>query len=128
MNILLIGKTGQIGGELAKLLPELGTVMAIGREEVDQLFGSALGDLRGGDERFVTPLAGVNEHDLRRGTDHGLDHVAGGDLGAAGRLDDLVGGRVGVSGLLVEATRPARGEHEDQQQPVEKRHDSGGTP
>ena len=35
MNILLIGKTGQIGGELAKLLPELGTVMAIGREEVD---------------------------------------------------------------------------------------------
>ncbi len=35
MNILLIGKTGQIGGELAKLLPELGTLMAIGREEVD---------------------------------------------------------------------------------------------
>ena len=35
MNILLIGKTAQIGGELAKLLPELGTVMAIGREEVD---------------------------------------------------------------------------------------------
>ena len=35
MNILLIGKTGQIGGELTKLLPELGTVMAIGREECD---------------------------------------------------------------------------------------------
>ncbi|MFQ5924111.1 MAG: SDR family oxidoreductase, partial [Anaerolineales bacterium] len=35
MNILLIGKTGQIGSELAKLLPELGTVMAIGREECD---------------------------------------------------------------------------------------------
>ncbi len=35
MNILLLGKTGQIGSELAKLLPELGTVMAIGREECD---------------------------------------------------------------------------------------------
>ena len=35
MNILLLGKTGQLGGELAKLLPELGSVMAIGREECD---------------------------------------------------------------------------------------------
>ncbi|MCH8338579.1 MAG: dTDP-4-dehydrorhamnose reductase [Chloroflexi bacterium] len=35
MNILLLGKNGQIGGELAKLLPDLGTVMAIGREECD---------------------------------------------------------------------------------------------
>lgn len=36
MKILLIGKQGQIGGELAKRLPNLGEVIAIGREECDE--------------------------------------------------------------------------------------------
>ena len=35
MKILLIGKNGQIGSELAKRLPSLGDVTAIGREECD---------------------------------------------------------------------------------------------
>ena len=35
MKILLIGKNGQIGRELAKRLPNLGQVTAIGREECD---------------------------------------------------------------------------------------------
>ena len=35
MKILLIGKNGQIGSELAKRLPSLGQVTAIGREECD---------------------------------------------------------------------------------------------
>lgn len=35
MKILLIGKNGQIGGELAKRLPSLGQVIAIGREDCD---------------------------------------------------------------------------------------------
>ena len=35
MKILLIGKNGQIGRELAKRLPDLGQVTAIGREECD---------------------------------------------------------------------------------------------
>ena len=35
MKILLIGKNGQIGWELSKLLPSLGSVTALGREELD---------------------------------------------------------------------------------------------
>ena len=35
MKILLIGKNGQIGGELSKLLPSLGSVTALGREDLD---------------------------------------------------------------------------------------------
>jgi dTDP-4-dehydrorhamnose reductase len=35
MKILLIGKNGQVGSQLAKRLPELGELTAIGREECD---------------------------------------------------------------------------------------------
>ena len=35
MKILLLGKTGQIGWELARLLPALGDVTALGRDELD---------------------------------------------------------------------------------------------
>ena len=34
-RILLIGKTGQIGSELALLLPELGETVAVDRRELD---------------------------------------------------------------------------------------------
>ncbi len=35
MKILLIGKTGQVGGELRRTLAGLGSVTAVGREEID---------------------------------------------------------------------------------------------
>lgn len=42
-TILLFGKNGQVGSELATLLPQLGEVVALGRQELDLLNG---GDLR----------------------------------------------------------------------------------
>lgn len=35
MNILVTGKTGQVGGHLARLLPSIGRVHAVGRETMD---------------------------------------------------------------------------------------------
>ena len=35
MKILLFGKNGQVGWELNRLLPQLGEVVALGREQAD---------------------------------------------------------------------------------------------
>jgi dTDP-4-dehydrorhamnose reductase len=48
--ILLIGKNGQVGGELLDLLPEVGEVTALGREELDlynpEAIRHAIGEVR----------------------------------------------------------------------------------
>jgi dTDP-4-dehydrorhamnose reductase len=41
-TILLFGKNGQVGSELAALLPQLGEVVALGRQELDLLNGDDL--------------------------------------------------------------------------------------
>lgn len=44
MSILLLGKTGQVGFELARTLSPLGTIIAPGRAELDLMSGQAVND------------------------------------------------------------------------------------
>ena len=50
MRILLTGKNGQVGGELARSLSTLGTVIAMGRDQLDlakpETLGSAIKKLQ----------------------------------------------------------------------------------
>lgn len=64
-KILLLGKNGQLGWELARLLPQLGDVVALGRMDLDLLdFGKTRAAVRALCPDLIVNVAAFNDVDL----------------------------------------------------------------